>query len=61
MTAEELFQDIKQDISFDGVYLWLGNANMGEVSEPCKMQCPIDKELLDSEKRLKLGRIIGEV
>ena len=61
MTVEELFQDMKKDISFDGIFLWLGDAKLGEVSDQCKMRCPVNRELLDSEKRLNLGRIIGEV
>ena len=60
-TTTELINDMTKDISFDGMFLWLSDAKIGEVSDQCQMQCPVDKETLDNEKRVMLGRIIGEV
>jgi len=55
-------KSLKKEMSFDGSKFWLNDEVIGEVDEEFKFQQGYDKDFIDKEKNICLGRITkGEI
>lgn len=54
-------KSLNKEIVFDGSKFWLENEVIGEVDVEMKFKDNYEKEFLDEQKQLCLGKIIGGV
>jgi len=55
-------KSLNKEIKFDGSKFWLKDEVVGEIEDQFKFQDSYDKDFLDNQKHLCLGKIIqGEI
>lgn len=51
---------IKKEIKFDGSKFWLGEQVVHEVEDELKFQESYEKDFIDEQKNICLGKIMGQ-